>query len=43
MKISYLNDNKWSLSQNQRVKNDFIYYRRYKALAKHIKHFSKKH
>ena len=34
---------KWLLSQNQRTGNDFFAYRRYKALAKHIKLFFRKH
>ena len=43
MKILYLKGDKWSLSQNERVRNDVFGYRRYQALAKHIKPFSKKH
>ena len=43
MKILYLNDHKWLLSQNQRVRIDFLGYRWYKALAKHIKTFLKKY
>ena len=34
---------KWLLYQNKQVKNDSFSYRRYEALAKHIKHFLKKH
>ena len=37
MKILYLKDCKWLLSQNQRVRNDFFDYRWCEALAKHIK------
>ena len=37
MKILYLKRYKWLLSQKQRVKNHFSGYRRYDALAKHIK------
>ena len=37
MKILYLKDCKWLLSQNQRVRNDFFGYRWCEALAKHIK------
>ena len=33
---------KWLLSQNQRVRVDFLAYRRWKAPAKYIKPFSKK-
>ena len=36
MKILYLKGHKWLLSQNQRVKIDFLGYGWYKALAKHI-------
>ena len=43
MKILYLKSNKWLLSQNQRVRNGVFGYRRYWALAKHIKPFIKKH
>ena len=43
MKILYLKDYKWLLSQNQRVRNDFFGYRRYETLAKHIKPFFTKH
>ena len=39
----YLKGYKWLLSQNQRVRNDFSGYRRYEALAKHIKPFFTKH
>ena len=39
MKILYLKGYKWLLSQNQRVRNNFSGYRRYEALAKHIKPF----
>ena len=39
MKAYYLKDYKWFFSQNQRVRNDFSGYRRYEALAKHIKPF----
>ena len=42
MNILYLNGNKWLLSQNQRVRNDFFGYRRHETLAKHIKPFLKK-
>ena len=42
MKILYLKGYKWLLSQNQRVRIDFLGYRRYEALAKHIKPFFKK-
>ena len=42
MKILYLKDCKWTLSQNQRVRNDFFGYRRYEELAKHMKPFFKK-
>ena len=41
MKILYLKGYKWLLSQNQRVRNDFFGYRRYEALAKHMKPFLK--
>ena len=43
MKILYLKGSKWLLSQNQRVRNDFLGYRWYKALAEYIKSFFKKH
>ena len=43
MKIFYLKGYKWLLSQNERVRNGFFDYRRYEALAKHIKPFFKKH
>ena len=39
MKILYLKGCKWLLSQNQHVRSDFFGYRRYEALAKHIKPF----
>ena len=39
MKILYLKGYKWLLSQNQGVRNNFFGYRRYEALAKHIKPF----
>ena len=42
MKILYLKGYKWLLSENQRVRNDFFGYRRYEALAKHVKAFFKK-
>ena len=38
LKILYLKDYKWLLSQNQQVRNNFFGYRWYEALAKHIKH-----
>ena len=41
MKILYLKGYKWLLSQNQRVRIDFLGYRRYETLAKHIKPFLK--
>ena len=37
MKILYWKDYKCFLSQNQRVRNGFFGYKRYEALAKHIK------
>ena len=43
MKILYLKGYKWLLSQNQRVKNDFLGHRRYEALTKHMKPFLKKY
>ena len=43
MKVLYLKGYKWLLSENQQVINDLIGYRRYEALAKHIKPFLKKH
>ena len=43
MNILYLKVYKWLLSQNQRVRIDFLGYRRYEALAKHINPFLKKH
>ena len=42
MKILYLKSCKWLLSQNQQVRIDFLRYRRYEALAKHIKPLKKK-
>ena len=39
MKILYLKGCKWTLPQNQRVRNDFFGYRRYEELAKHTKPF----
>ena len=39
MKILYLKGYKWLLSQNQRVRIDFLVYTRYEVLAKHIKPF----
>ena len=42
MKLLYLKGFKWLLSQNQRVRIDFLGYIRYEALAKHIKPFLKK-
>ena len=39
MKSLYLKGYKWLLSQNQRVRIDFLGYRQYEALAKHIKPF----
>ena len=42
MKILYLKGYKWVLSQNQRKRIDFLGYRRYEALAKHIKSVFKK-
>ena len=41
MKILCLKGYKWLLFQNQRVRNDSFGYRRYEALAKHIKPFLK--
>ena len=41
MEILYLKGYKWLLSQNKRIGIDFLGYRRYKALAKHIKPFLK--
>ena len=43
MKILYLKGYKWLLSQSQGVRIDFLGYRRYEALAKHIKPVLKKH
>ena len=37
MKVLYLKGYKCLLSQNQRVRNNFFGYRRYYALAKHLK------
>ena len=42
MKILYLKDCKWLLSQNQRVRTDFFRYKLHQALAKYIKLFIKK-
>ena len=42
MRIYYNKIYKWLLSQNQRVRNGFFGYRRYEALAKHVKPFLKK-
>ena len=42
MKSLYLKGYEWLLSQNKQVRIDFFSYRRYKALAKHIKPFFKK-
>ena len=41
MKILYLKTYKWLLSQNQPVRIDFLGYKWYEALAKHIKSFLK--
>ena len=41
MKILYVKDYKWSLSQNLRLRNGFYGYRRQEALVMHIKHFQK--
>ena len=41
MKILYLKSSKWLLSQNQPVRIDFLGYKQYEALAKHIKPFLK--
>ena len=43
MKILYLKGYKWLLFQNPPVKNNCFGYRQYKALAKPIKPFLKKH
>ena len=43
MKVLYLKGYKWLLPQNKRVTNGFFGYRRYEALAKHVKPFLKKH
>ena len=42
MKILYLKGYKWLLSQKQSKRIDFLGYRRYEALAKHIKSVLKK-
>ena len=42
MKILCLKGYKWLLPRNQLVRNDIFGYRRYEALAKHIKPFLKK-
>ena len=42
MKTLYLKGYKWLVSQNQQLRIDFRDYRRYNALAKHIKPFFKK-
>ena len=42
MKILYLKAYKWLLPQNQGVRIDFLGYRWYEALTKHIKAFLKK-
>ena len=41
MEMLYLRGYKWLFFQNHRVINDFFGYRRYEALAKHIKLFLK--
>ena len=41
MKIWYLKGYKCLLSQNQRVRIDFLGYKRYEALAQHINLFLK--
>ena len=43
MKNLYLRSYKWLLSQNQRVRIDFLGYIRYEPLAKHIKPILKNH
>ena len=43
MNILYLKGYKWLLSQNQNRRIDFLGYRRYEALAEHIKPSFKKH
>ena len=43
MKILCLKGYKSLLSQNQQVRIDFLSYRWYEALAKHIKPFLEKH
>ena len=43
MKILYLKGYSWLLSQNQRVKKVFLGYRWYRALAKRVNTFLKKH
>ena len=42
MKTLYLKGYKWLLSQNQRVRIDFLGYTWYEAVAKYIKFFLKK-
>ena len=42
MKILYLKGYKWLLSQNQRVRIDFLGYRWYDSVAKNIEPFLKK-
>ena len=42
MKILCLKGYKWLLSNNKRLRNELFGYRRYKALAKHIKPFIKR-
>ena len=42
MKILYLKDYMWLLPQSQQERTDFLGYRRYEALTKHIKPFFKK-
>ena len=42
MELLYLKDYKWVLSQNELVRIDFLGYRRYELLAKHIKPFFQK-
>ena len=41
MNIFYWKDYKWLLSQKQRGRNGVFGYRRYEALAKHIRFFLK--
>ena len=43
MKILYLKGDKKLLSQNPQIRIDFLGYRRYEAMAKHIKTLFKKH